>query len=329
MKNTYRNQSSRTIEPNSIQRSISYALAYIKDGLKMWIISLSLLILSILGWVILAYSLRKQYRYATLLVDMLPLYPILALLPAILVSCLGVVWLFPIYAFCLSMVAFVPSVMLAMRFRKWGESYRWNQYHEFLTDVRDTRFKNVLFTDYQEPIDNESRVSVFVRHDVDISLARALRMADMEKNLGIQSTYFFRMHAEKYDFEQAIPVIRKLHSEGFGIGLHYDMLTYTKGDKQKALNLFQKDLSKLREIAPVTCVCAHGDRKYRNRDLWQEIEKDTLQIYSAYDMKYDIYLSDAGGKTLVDSEGKHILKRIDKAQPGQVIQVLIHPDWWY
>jgi hypothetical protein len=46
-------------------------------------------------------------------------------------------------------------------------------------------------------------------------------------------------------------------------------------------------------------------------------------------MKSDMYLSDAGGKRLRNKERKHRLERIHEAKPGQIIQILIHPDWWF
>jgi hypothetical protein len=75
-------------------------------------------------------------------------------------------------------------------------------------------------------------------------------------------------------------------------------------------------------------VAAHGQKGYKNRDIWEDVDKEALQISSAYDMKYDLYLSDAGGKRLSGMESKYLFDRIYEASPGQTVQVLIHPDWW-
>ena len=294
----------------------------------MWIIVLSLASIAVLAWVFLGFSLRNQLRFTTLFFDLLPVYPVLSIAPAILISTASLLWLTPFYSICIFILSLIPSIVLAYRFIKWGKQYRWMVYREFLKVINNEKYVIRFFSDYKMK-DNQSVVTVFIRHDVDISLPRVLKMVEIEKEMGIVSTYFFRMHAERYSFEEAIPIIKKLHSDGFGIGLHYDMVTYTKGNNEKALALFQEDLARLREVAPVHFVCAHGGRKYRNRNIWADIDHETLQIYSVYDLERDMYISDAGGKSLIDSQGRHILKKIEEAQPGQIVQVLIHPDWWF
>jgi len=72
----------------------------------------------------------------------------------------------------------------------------------------------------------------------------------------------------------------------------------------------------------------------KNLDLKKSIEWCALNdsransVY-AYDLNNDKYLSDAGGKNLIDSQGRHLLEEISNTKQGQVVQVLIHPDWWY
>ncbi|MHA1633040.1 MAG: hypothetical protein ACTSUZ_00625 [Candidatus Thorarchaeota archaeon] len=295
----------------------------------MLIIEVSLACVLLAGWAFLVFSLKRQIRYATLLVDMLPLYPLVSLMLAIIVSLVGFLLLQTNYGLSLFCISIIPNILLAHRFYKWGKSYRWKQYREFLVDIKDTRYMVRLFEDYQDLKANQSAVSVFIRHDVDISLPRVLKMMKIEKEMGIVSTYFFRMHAERYTFEEAIPIIKQLHNDGFGIGFHYDVFSYTKGNKEKSLALFQEDLAILREIAPIHFVCAHGDTNYRNQNIWADIDHETLQVQSVYDLERDMYISDAGGRILIDSQGRHSLKKIEEAQPGQVIQVLIHPDWWF
>ena len=38
-----------------------------------------------------------------------------------------------------------------------------------------------------------------LRHDIDTNPRRALRMAQVERNLDVRSTYFVRVHAEMYN----------------------------------------------------------------------------------------------------------------------------------
>ena len=82
-------------------------------------------------------------------------------------------------------------------------------------------------------------------------------------------------------------------------------------------------------------ISAHGD-KFRNRRLVTEemINLSALQLHSSYDIPHDQYLSEAGGFhhflrdnrkiTFIDS-----LAIIDNLSSGTLVQILIHPDWWF
>ncbi len=280
-------------------------------------------------WAFTALSLKKQLRFATLLFDLLPYYPLLELSAAVCFTIGLYLWLPLLYVALLASIGWMATLLLTYLFIEWRKGYSIDQYRLFLRAIIDERYDILLFNDHIDGDFEKNKVSVLLRHDVDISLPRARKMYEIEKEEGIRSTYFFRMHAERYSHEEAIPLIKQLQNEGFGIGMHYDMLSFTKGDREKAIALFREDLLRLRETATTHIVCPHGHRKYKNREIWSELDRESLQVWSAYDMKYDIYISDAGGKRIIDSRGRHILGRVGETKPGQVVQVLIHPDWWF
>ncbi|MHA1423999.1 MAG: hypothetical protein ACTSSD_18095 [Candidatus Thorarchaeota archaeon] len=288
------------------------------------IIGVSLAIFCFIG-----FSLKKHYRYATQLMDLLRYFPILSLLSGIVFS-LAVYITQPInLTLILTPMAGALSIVLVYYSVTWISDYSMKQYRDFLESAKLGKFSIHSFEEYADGQIDQEKANLFIRHDVDISLSRTLKMAAIEKELGVSSTYFFRMHAERYTFEQAIPIIKKLSDEGFEIGLHYETLSIAKGDKDKALEIFEKEIQRLREIAPISVVAAHGQKGYKNRDIWETVDKAALKISSAYDMKWDMYLSDAGGKRLRNKDKKHLLERIHEANPGQIIQILIHPDWWF
>jgi hypothetical protein len=84
--------------------------------------------------------------------------------------------------------------------------------------------------------------------------------------LGIKGTYYFRIYPHK-DNEA---VIRKIAAMGHEIGYHYDDLTECRGDYEKAILRFQKNLEYLRQFGPVTTAAMEGAplSKFDNRDLW-------------------------------------------------------------
>jgi hypothetical protein len=294
----------------------------------MTAIDLLLLGVAVAIWGFVGFSLMKQYRYATQLFDMLPLYPILVLLAILPIPGQVLITVGIIGTVLLSGGTMIITLILLYFSVKWELDYSWSKYREFLYNLGTEHFSVRTFEDYIKNQLVDDKINVIIRHDVDISLKRTMKMVEIEKAEGIRSTYFFRLYAEKYTFEEAIPLIKKLSDDGFGIGLHYETLSIVKGDRQKAIALLDSDIQRLREIAPVNVVAAHGQKGYKNRDIWEDVDKEALQITSAYDMKYDLYLSDAGGKRLSGMDKKYLFDRIYEASPGQTVQVLIHPDWW-
>ena len=64
---------------------------------------------------------------------------------------------------------------------------------------------------------------VLWRHDIDSSVHRALKLAKIEKKLGVKSTYFLRLHSEWYNlFEKEVyDKINDIIKLGHYIGLHF------------------------------------------------------------------------------------------------------------
>jgi hypothetical protein len=274
------------------------------------------------------FSLARQYRYATLIFDMIQLYPVLIVFSFIVATIASWNTFDLVTALYVQTVFLVLSLVLIYYSVRWISDYSLKSFRELLEKVKSSNVVLISLDDYVDELINKEKVNVFFRHDVDISLLRTLKMARIEKEYGIRSTYFFRLHAERYSFEDAKPIIKILADDGFKIGLHYETLNVTKGNTKKAIELLEYDLHRLREVVPVHAVAAHGQTPHKNRDIWEEVDKATLDISSAYDMKRDMYLSDAGGKSLRDKDGNYLFDRIYEAKPGQIVQVLIHPDWW-
>jgi hypothetical protein len=226
-------------------------------------------------------------------------------------------------------IGLVLNLSLVYPFRKWSNCYRLRKYADFLDELNKDKYSVIRFSEYENISQfDENKIHVFLRHDVDLSLNRLLSIIGLEKEKSIISTSFFRLHSEKYLFEKAKPIIQHLHSEGFEIGFHYEVLSQTKGNTEEAIALFTNELNKLREIIPIKVVSHHGD-KYSNQKIWPLVDKTKLEVWSAYDMKRDIYITDTGGKNMFKQHGLHIFDKLKKAKPGDVVQILIHADWWY
>lgn len=123
---------------------------------------------------------------------------------------------------------------------------------------------------------------IILRHDVDRKPFNALRMAELENKLEIHSTYYFRTVTGVFKPD----IIKRIASMGHEIGYHYETLSLTKGNFQRAIEIFKRDLAKFRNIGiDVKTICAHGSplSKYDNGDLWNRYKwKDFGILGEAY-----------------------------------------------
>ncbi|HEX5051365.1 MAG TPA: hypothetical protein VFZ65_06305 [Planctomycetota bacterium] len=68
------------------------------------------------------------------------------------------------------------------------------------------------------------RAFLLVRHDVDITPWSALRMAELERSLGVATTYYYRLHAPFYNLMDGavLDSVRAVAAMGHEVGLHYE-----------------------------------------------------------------------------------------------------------
>jgi hypothetical protein len=117
---------------------------------------------------------------------------------------------------------------------------------------------------------------VILRHDVDLKAINSLKIAQIENEMGIHSTYYFRVVPESNQPD----IIKKIANLGHEIGYHYEDLSMMKGDLNKAKIHFEKNLKYFREFYPVKTICMHGSpvSKFDNRFIWKEINYRDYEV---------------------------------------------------
>ncbi len=185
---------------------------------------------------------------------------------------------------------------------------------------------------------------ILMRHDVDRMPKRALETAKIEHELGIKSTYYFRMTKSVFKPQ----IIRQINEMGHEIGYHYETLSEANGNSEKALDLFKSHLEDLRQICDVKTICMHGRplSKYDNRELWKKYDfKDfgiTGEAYLSVGKELN-YFSDTGrtwkfGSNLRDyipgkaeqtyANTTEDLIELIKSQQLDNLYILTHPERW-
>jgi hypothetical protein len=107
------------------------------------------------------------------------------------------------------------------------EKYRFDDFtlsnYERLLDI--ALEQGYVFSDYRTSFDDSQGVKEIVwRHDVEFSVHRALKIAQIEHAKGLKAHYFFQIHCEFYNiFEKEIfGMAKQIQGLGHYIGLHFD-----------------------------------------------------------------------------------------------------------
>jgi hypothetical protein len=135
-----------------------------------------------------------------------------------------------------------------------------------------------------------------MRHDIDRKPLKALKVAKIEKEYDVHSTFYFRMNKETFKPD----IITQIKDMGFEIGYHYEVMDKAKGDINKAILLFNEELELFRRYCDIKTVCMHGNplTPWNNLDIWKKIKFDLFDLvgepYLSLDYRKVLYLTDTG-----------------------------------
>ncbi len=158
-----------------------------------------------------------------------------------------------------------------------------------------------------EILDNNTEDADWIvfKHDVETNVERALKMAQIESEYGIEATYY----VQGYLLKDNVSLLKKIADLGHEVTYHYDVLDANNGDYGKArvefidfVNAFEDNGFK------IDTICPHGN-PLMNRKGWnsnkdffrkEEISKEFNDILDVVvhlpdTLKSDYtYISDAG-----------------------------------
>jgi len=170
-------------------------------------------------------------------------------------------------------------------------------YKQLLTELKKNKFQFLTFHDYLEQKININKI-IILRHDIDRKPDNALNIAQIENELEIKASYYFRI--TRTSFNQT--TIKRIISLGHEIGYHYEDLSFAKGNFKKAIKNFETNLKLFRKLYPMKTICMHGSplSKWDNRLIWTKINYKDYGIigepYFDIDFTKFSYLTDTGRK---------------------------------
>lgn len=186
------------------------------------------------------------------------------------------------------------------------------------------------------------------RVDIDFSVTKSLRLAEIFDRLGIKGTFFVRLHAPEYNpfsFEN-YRCLRAIRDAGHEIGYHSEVVDQaTIWEEDAAANL-RRDLDVLSRMLDieVRSVASHGGMTgLNNLDFWKDrTPAEFGLLYEAYDREpaFDLFHN---SRYVSDSNWTHwksyhdgVVREGDRRSPAEhaaegppVIYSLIHPDTYF
>ena len=171
--------------------------------------------------------------------------------------------------------------------------------------------------------------TILWRHDVDISIHRALRLAEIEHEEGVTSTFFLLLHSTFYnllEFE-IVQKVEAIIAMGHAIGLHFDPAFY---DGKISSNNQLTDMMELEKkilegyfCTSITTVSWHNPSEEDLLSMNADSCAGMINAYGARIRKEYAYLSDSNGIWRYRR-----LRDVLEEGADEKLQVLTHPEWW-
>jgi len=196
-----------------------------------------------------------------------------------------------------------------------------DEYGEMLSFLLN---KGYEFKQFDGGIINSSG-TVYLRHDIDLCLSRALTMARFEKQLGISSTYYIMVRGAFYtlnDFN-SIKVIEEIVKLGHTIGLHFDFSLVTNETESAIKEQILSESEMLSTIVgePITSISFH---RPISLEFFKEFYIEGLtHTYEARFIEKLEYVADSTGRWRHASFWEN-----EAINDHKSLHLLIHPIWW-
>jgi hypothetical protein len=194
---------------------------------------------------------------------------------------------------------------------EWNLDFTCTYYRKIMSVFRE-KFHCVMFSDVPALSENPEKPYLVLRHDIDVDPAVALKLALIEREFGLKSTYFVMLDNLLYRLSEAIEPMKEILSMGNEIGLHFSGNT---------LDEIEEHCKTLENALGCT---VHSVSFHRPKKEWLQGELYIGKRINAYAKPLmNWYISDSRGRFRAGEPLTAIAER-----KGNVLQFLTHPIWW-
>lgn len=178
---------------------------------------------------------------------------------------------------------------------------------------------------YTHP-DYEGKEAI-LRHDIDISIDKALDFAKLEHDMGVESTYFVLLSSKLYNvFCQDCRVkIREIYNLGHSIGLHFDETNYCISNKRMDMTeAVLREKTILENILPgikIETVSMHMPSK-STLEANFDFDNKLINSYGEQFFKKYKYVSDS------EMRWRENIGEVISSEKHEKLHILTHPIWY-
>lgn len=200
-------------------------------------------------------------------------------------------------------------------------------FHEDYRNTINNYLENNYFVGSFNQIDNSDYDKYLIlRHDIDNDIDKALEFAIIENELGVSSSYFFRVNARYYNIlnPKNIEIIKNIENLNHEIGIHLEFNVINEYKLETLVNNLLAVLN-INLAKKIETYSLHEPSRVDIEITHKEICDIFGLVRGSYEKRFfkDIkYLSDSGGRW---REG-HFNEWVNVVNK---LQVLIHPWWWF
>jgi len=169
---------------------------------------------------------------------------------------------------------------------------------------------------------------IYLRHDVDYSLEMALRLAEVNAELGVQGTFFLLLRSQIYNLlsEPSLETATRIRGLGQHIGFHFPLTPVLLAEDGLLDAGLQADFEIVRSNLPmVSSVCSWHNPTSEGLERYVRcpMKGGLVNVYSAPFFREIAYYSDSNMRHPVEA----FMGFVGQDQPA-AMQLVLHPLNW-
>lgn len=218
-------------------------------------------------------------------------------------------------------------------------NFNLQSYHNMLTSALDVGYEFISFVKAKSlttETPNQNSGTCILRHDIDVNVNFALKMAELEYDLGIRSTYFLMFRSPFYNLSSrhSQDCAEKIIDLGHEIALHYDLgydtlKGYSSTRSIKEINsqvawmedLFCCNVASVSFHQPSQALLSDGINISPRLNTYEKSLKSKYTYFSDSNRNISLLKQFKNKENLKDKE-------LLSVRYPEDIQLLIHPIWW-